>query len=52
MEEYVTDVNFVQDITEYQICVSNEIESRLKCKCEKLADALIDDNGWSPSFEC
>ncbi|CAM8949689.1 unnamed protein product [Rhodiola kirilowii] len=35
------------DITEYQICVSNEIESRLKLKCEKLADALIEDSDMS-----
>lgn len=38
----------MQDITENQISVSNEIESRLKYKCEKLADALIDDSGLSP----
>ncbi|KAL9678016.1 hypothetical protein QQ045_015854 [Rhodiola kirilowii] len=35
------------DITEYQICVSNEIESHLKLKCEKLADALIEDSDMS-----
>uniref|UniRef100_A0A7N0UXF8 HAUS augmin-like complex subunit 4 n=2 Tax=Kalanchoe fedtschenkoi TaxID=63787 RepID=A0A7N0UXF8_KALFE len=32
------------DSTEYQICVSSEIESRLKSKCDMLADALTDDS--------
>ncbi|TXG67593.1 hypothetical protein EZV62_008868 [Acer yangbiense] len=31
------------DMAEYQNSVSREIEARLKSKCEKLADAFIDD---------
>ncbi|KAJ4725099.1 AUGMIN subunit 4 [Melia azedarach] len=31
------------DMAEYQISVSREIEARLKAKCDKLADAFIDD---------
>lgn len=31
------------DTAEYQISVSREIEARLKAKCDKLADAFIDD---------
>ncbi|KAL5735924.1 hypothetical protein ACOSP7_030382 [Xanthoceras sorbifolium] len=31
------------DMAEYQNSVSREIEARLKAKCEKLADAFIDD---------
>lgn len=32
-------------MAEYQNSVSSEIEARLKAKCEKLADAFIDDIG-------
>lgn len=35
----------MQDTAEYQISVSREIEARLKAKCDKLADAFIDDIG-------
>lgn len=36
----------LQDMTEYQLCLSREIEARLKAKCDKLADAVImDDTG-------
>ncbi|KAJ0046892.1 hypothetical protein Pint_04120 [Pistacia integerrima] len=31
------------DTTEYQLSVCREIEARLKAKCDKLADAFIDD---------
>ncbi|XP_030518821.1 AUGMIN subunit 4 [Rhodamnia argentea] len=31
------------DMTEYQMSLSHEIESRLKVKCDKLADAFADD---------
>ncbi|KAK0600189.1 hypothetical protein LWI29_012627 [Acer saccharum] len=33
------------DMAEYQNSVSREIEARQKSKCEKLADAFIDDIG-------
>lgn len=32
-------------MAEYQISVCREIEARLKAKCDKLADAFIDDIG-------
>ncbi|XP_065635913.1 AUGMIN subunit 4 [Quercus suber] len=32
------------DMTEYQMCLSREIEARLKAKCEKLADAFVMDD--------
>lgn len=32
------------DMTEYQLCLSREIEARLKAKCDKLADAFIMDD--------
>lgn len=32
-------------MAEYQISVCHEIEARLKAKCDKLADAFIDDIG-------
>ncbi|XP_050246902.1 AUGMIN subunit 4-like [Quercus robur] len=32
------------DVTEYQMCLSREIEARLKAKCEKLADAFVMDD--------
>ncbi|CAN6570723.1 unnamed protein product [Malus baccata var. baccata] len=32
------------DMTEYQLCLSQEIEARLKAKCDKLADAFIMDD--------
>ena len=31
-------------MTEYQMCLSREIEARLKAKCEKLADAFVMDD--------
>ncbi|KAK9923399.1 hypothetical protein M0R45_031821 [Rubus argutus] len=34
----------LQDMTEYQLCLSREIEARLKAKCDKLADAVIMDD--------
>lgn len=38
-------------MTEYQLCLSCEIEARLKAKCDKLADAFImDDIGISLVF--
>lgn len=38
----------LQDMKEYQLCLSREIEARLEEKCDKLADALvIDDIGLS-----
>ncbi|GMN51594.1 hypothetical protein TIFTF001_020741 [Ficus carica] len=38
------------DMTEYQLCLSREIEARLKAKCDKLADAFImDDIGVFPA---
>lgn len=41
----------LQDMTEYQLCLSREIEVRLVAKCDKLADAFImDDNGISLSL--
>ncbi|XP_050220442.1 AUGMIN subunit 4 [Mercurialis annua] len=33
----------VMDMAEYQMSLSHEIEARLKDKCDKLADAFIDD---------
>lgn len=32
-------------MTEYQISLSHEIEDRLKLKCDRLADAFVDDIG-------
>ncbi|KAF5730546.1 hypothetical protein HS088_TW19G00137 [Tripterygium wilfordii] len=32
-----------KDMTEYQMSLSREIDSRLKAKCDKLADAFVDD---------
>lgn len=32
-------------MAEYQVAVIREIEARLKAKCDKLADAFIDDIG-------
>ncbi|PON51498.1 HAUS augmin-like complex subunit [Parasponia andersonii] len=32
------------DMTEYQLCLSREIEARLKAKCDNLADAFIMDD--------
>ncbi|XP_062077743.1 AUGMIN subunit 4 [Humulus lupulus] len=32
------------DMTEYQLCLSREIEARLKAKCDTLADAFIMDD--------
>ncbi|KAL5729045.1 AUGMIN subunit 4 [Ranunculus cassubicifolius] len=32
------------DMSEYQMSISREIESRLKSKCEKITDAIIMDN--------
>ncbi|XP_015899654.2 AUGMIN subunit 4 [Ziziphus jujuba] len=37
------------DTTEYQLCLSHEIEARLKSKCDKLADAFIMDDMDSSS---
>ena len=31
-------------MTEYQMCLSREIEARLKAKCEKLANAFVMDD--------
>lgn len=31
-------------MTEYQLCLSREIEARLKTKCDQLADAFIMDD--------
>lgn len=40
-------------MTEYQLCLSDEIEGRLKVKCDMLADAFImDDIGLSLSLNC
>ncbi|XP_048429242.1 AUGMIN subunit 4 isoform X3 [Pyrus x bretschneideri] len=33
-----------EDMKEYQLCLSREIEARLEEKCDKLADALVIDN--------
>ncbi|XP_070660885.1 AUGMIN subunit 4-like isoform X2 [Malus domestica] len=39
------------DMTEYQLCLSQEIEARLKAKCDKLADSFVmDDIGLSLSL--
>ena len=36
----------LQDMAEYQVSLSREIEARLQAKCDKLADAVImDDTG-------
>ncbi|XP_019440719.1 PREDICTED: AUGMIN subunit 4-like isoform X1 [Lupinus angustifolius] len=36
------------DMTEYRMCLSREVESRLKVKCDKLSDAFVlDDNADS-----
>ncbi|KAF3453463.1 hypothetical protein FNV43_RR03903 [Rhamnella rubrinervis] len=35
---------FSMDTAEYQLCLSHEIEARLKAKCDKLADAFIMDD--------
>ncbi|RXH88625.1 hypothetical protein DVH24_000224 [Malus domestica] len=32
------------DMTEYQLCLSQEIEARLKAKCDKLADSFVMDD--------
>ncbi|BBG98970.1 hypothetical protein Prudu_008508 [Prunus dulcis] len=37
------------DMTEYQLCLSREIEVRLVAKCDKLADAFIMDDNDSSS---
>ncbi|GKD88577.1 hypothetical protein Tco_1364084, partial [Tanacetum coccineum] len=38
------------DVAEYQMPLLREIEIRLKTKCDKLADAFIDDLGQSLSL--
>ncbi|CAI0379778.1 unnamed protein product [Linum tenue] len=35
----------MMDMAEYQMSLSHEIETRLKDKCDKLADAFVDDIG-------
>lgn len=32
-------------MTNYQMSLSSEIEARMKAKCDKLADCIIDDIG-------
>ncbi|CAB4308251.1 unnamed protein product [Prunus armeniaca] len=40
------------DMTEYQLCLSHEIEARLKAKCDVLADAFVmDDIDSSPGHQ-
>ncbi|GLT75653.1 hypothetical protein SLA2020_473580 [Shorea laevis] len=34
---------FSMDMTNYQLCLAREIEARLNAKCDKLADAFVDD---------
>lgn len=40
----------LQDMTEYQLCLSHEIEARLKAKCDVLAAFVMDDIGLSLVF--
>ncbi|VVA22790.1 PREDICTED: AUGMIN subunit 4 [Prunus dulcis] len=43
---------FSMDMTEYQLCLSHEIEARLKAKCDVLADAFVmDDIDSSPGHQ-
>ncbi|KAL6283981.1 hypothetical protein ACE6H2_014910 [Prunus campanulata] len=43
---------FSMDMTEYQLCLSQEIEARLKAKCDMLADAFVmDDIDSSPGHQ-
>lgn len=52
MEGSNIDIIFqLQDLAEYQLCLSDEIEARLKAKCDKLADAFVmEDIGLSLSI--
>ncbi|KAK6946916.1 HAUS augmin-like complex subunit 4 [Dillenia turbinata] len=36
------------DMAEYQLLLSREVDARLKAKCEKVADAFVDDIDSSP----
>lgn len=41
----------LQDMSEYQVSLSREIEARLQTKCDKLSDAVImDDTGMILPF--
>lgn len=42
---YLILCQLLQDIAEYQMSLSCEVEARLKAKCIKLADAFVDDIG-------
>ncbi|BBH01990.1 hypothetical protein Prudu_012420 [Prunus dulcis] len=43
---------FSMDMAEYQLCLSHEIEARLKVKCDVLADAFVmDDIDSSPGHQ-
>ncbi|KAM5585578.1 AUGMIN subunit 4-like [Rosa sericea] len=43
-------IPFDMDLAEYRLCLSDEIESRLQAKCDKLADAFVmEDIDWSSS---